>query len=81
MLLYSYMKMHSNSTVYNSRVHCHLVILNKGDLSVVCQQLHMTSLKLLNQFHLSFICCLLAQVERVYIFGSGHMTKMTVMPI
>ena len=46
-----------------------------------CQHFQRTSLKLLGQFHLNFICSLKAMGERVYIFSQGHMTKMAAMPI
>ena len=55
-------------------------------LSVIRQHLQRTSpLKLLGQFQLNFICSLQAGGEgggeRTYIFGPGHMTKLSAIPI
>ena len=57
--------------------------LVKDHMSVVCQHFQRASpLKILDQFHLNFICSLLAKGERrFYIFGPAHMTKMEAMPI
>ena len=57
--------------------------LAKGHMSDVCQDFQKVSpLKLLCQFHLNFICSLLAKKETKLIYSCpGHMTKMADMPI
>ena len=54
---------------YSSRGQCHLVTLAKSHMSVVCQHLKKaSSLKLLDLFELNFICSLLANGKRKFIF-------------
>ena len=48
---------------------------------VVRQHLQKTSLKLLGQFPLNFICSLQVKAEKVNLFGLGQTTKLDVMPI
>ena len=52
----------------------HLVA--KGHMSVLCQHCQKAPpLKLLSQFHLKFICSLIAKGKKLYIFGVDLMTK------
>ena len=72
-IVLSDMGMHSNST----RSQGHLVTLSSGHSSVICLHFQRTfPLKLWGQFQLNFICSLLANGERKFILGAGHMTKM-----
>ena len=75
--------MHSNSTTvkfWRSRSFDDLG--KRSHVSCLSTFSSVSSLNLLGQFHLNFICSLHAKGERkVYIFGSGHMTKKGAMPI
>ena len=53
----------------------------KGHMSDVCQHFQRASpLKVPDQFHLNFICSLLAKGKE-NIYGPGHMTMMSAMPV
>ena len=77
--------MHQNSTLWNSGGQGHLVTLWKLSStsygSCLSHFQRTSSLKLLGQFHLNFICDLQAKGKYFYIFCPGHMTKMAAMPI
>ena len=56
--------------------------LAEGHISVVCKHFQRASpIKQLGQFHLNFICSLLAKGKRVYIVGPAPMIKTTAMHI
>ena len=60
-----------------------MVALAVHPSSTICRQHFQrnSSLKLLGQFHLNFICSLPAKRgKNVYILGLGHMTKIGAMP-
>ena len=56
--------------------------LAKDQISVMCQHFQKGStLKLLGQFYLNFICSLQEKGAEIFIFGPGHMAKIDAMPI